>query len=416
MKKITLTLLIVFSFYGINTFAQNPPKKDKGIFKEYKGGYYKNTILKSIKEFNEKDKIIKSNKSFNLDFTGKDIPNSVGLYKKNWYNKPISQGNAGTCWCYSTTSFFESEIYRQTKQKVKLSEIYTVYCEYVEKARRFVKERGNSAFEQGSESNSVTRMWKKYGVIPYKDYTGLKPGQQFHSHAKMYKEMKSYLNSVKEKNAWNEQEVISTIKSIMNHYIGEPPTEITVNDKTMTPKQYLKDVLKLNPDDYIDVMSLKEKPYYEKVEYEVTDNWWHSKEYYNIPLNEWMNIINKSIRKGYTIAIGGDVSEAGFDRDTHAAVVPDFDIPSDYIDEDARQFRFSNKTTTDDHGMHLVGYLEKDGKNWYLIKDSSSGSRNGDVNGEKFGYYFFSEDYMKLKIIDFAVHKDMVKDILKKMK
>jgi len=39
-----------------------------------------------------------------------------------------------------------------------------------------------------------------------------------------------------------------------------------------------------------------------------------------------------------------------------------FDIPSAYINDDARQFRYSNETTTDDHGLHLVGYLEKDGE------------------------------------------------------
>jgi len=64
--------------------------------------------------------------------------------------------------------------------------------------------------------------------------------------------------------------------------------------------------------------------------------------------------------------------------------------------------------------MHLVGYLEKDGKDWYLIKDSSAGSRNNDSNASEYGYYFFSEDYVKLKMMDFMVHKDAVKDLLGK--
>jgi len=66
--------------------------------------------------------------------------------------------------------------------------------------------------------------------------------------------------------------------------------------------------------------------------------------------------------------------------------------------------------------MHLVGYLKKDGKYWYLVKDSSSGSRNNDPNAPEFGYYFFSDDYVKLKIMDFCIHKDAVKKILKKFK
>ncbi|NTW33465.1 MAG: peptidase C1, partial [Bacteroidetes bacterium] len=85
-----------------------------------------------------------------------DIPTSVDQFTKSWYQPPVSQGNTGTCWCFSTTSYFESEVYRLTKKEVKLSEMYTVYWEYVEKAKRFIKEKGNSAFGEGSEANAVT--------------------------------------------------------------------------------------------------------------------------------------------------------------------------------------------------------------------------------------------------------------------
>jgi bleomycin hydrolase len=194
--------------------------------------------------------------------------------------------------------------------------------------------------------------------------------------------------------------------------MGEPPAEVTVNGKKMTPVQYLKEVVKINPDDYVDILSYTQEPFYQQVEYKVPDNWWHSADYYNVPLDAYMTTLKDIVRKGYTVCIGGDVSEPGFDRNTQCAVIPEFDIPSAFINDDARQFRFSNRTTTDDHGMHLVGYLEKDGKDWYLIKDSSAGSRNNDANAKEFGYYFFAEDYVKLKMMDFMVHKDAVKDLL----
>ena len=179
---------------------------------------------------------------------------------------------------------------------------------------------------------------------------------------------------------------------------------------------YMKDYLKYNPDDYVEILSYKQEPYWQQVEYKVPDNWWHNKDYYNVPLDVFMSIIEKSIKKGFSMSIGGDVSEAGFVRSTQCALVPTFDIPSEYIDENARQFRFSNKSTMDDHGMHLVGWLNKDGNIWYLIKDSSSGSRNNDPNAPEFGYYFFHEDYIKLKMMGFTIHKDAVKEILKKFK
>jgi bleomycin hydrolase len=167
-------------------------------------------------------------------------------------------------------------------------------------------------------------------------------------------------------------------------------------------------------DDYIDVLSYLQQPFWEKVEYEVPDNWWHSKDYCNVPLEDYMNALKNAIKNHYTIVIGGDVSEAGFIRDAQVAIIPTFDIPSAEIDDNARQFRFSNGTTTDDHGMHVVGYYEKDGTDWYLVKDSGSGSRNNDEASPEFGYYFFRGDYLKLKMMDFLVHKDAVKDLLKK--
>ena len=125
-----------------------------------------------------------------------------------------------------------------------------------------------------------------------------------------------------------------------------------------------------------------------------------------LPLDKYMSMIKKAIRSGYTICIAGDVSESGKSSELDVFVVPSYDIPSEYIDENARQFRFSNGTTTDDHNIHMVGYLEKDGEDWYLIKDSGSGARNGKM----YGYYMFSEDYVKLKMLCFIVHKDLMSE------
>ena len=414
MKKAFSFLLVSIFFVGV-VFAQN---KDKAKFKEYEPGYYQNNILKDISHVKKERTEKKMDKRFLMDQSGMELPNKIDLYKNKtvWHNPTISQGNAGTCWCFSTTSFVESEVYRRTEQKVKLSEIYTVYWEYVEKARGFVQKRGNSVFSEGSEGNALARMYKKYGIVPQSVYNGLPADRKFHSHSDMYKEMNHYLKTVKQNDAWNEELVISTIKSIMNHHIGMPPTEFDYNGKTITPKEYMTDVIKYNPDDYVEILSYKQEPYWKQVEYSVEDNWWHSKDYYNVPLTDFMIIVKDAINKGYSMSIGGDVSEAGFLRSTNCAMIPSFDIASENIDENARQFRFSNQTTTDDHGMHLVGYAQFNGKDWYLIKDSSSGSRNVGEESSIFGYYFFNEDYIKLKMMGFTIHKDAVKNVLKKFK
>ena len=415
MKRTILFITIIFCVPTCSTlFGQN---KDKAVFREGKPGFYQNSIMKDDREVKEKAEPVTVTRSLVVDLSNASLPNKYDLYKnQQWHNLPVSQGNTNTCWCFSTTSFLESEAYRINKIQVRLSEMYTVYWEYVEKVKRYIEQRGNSAFAEGSEANAVTRMWKKYGIVPLESYSGLQEGRKYHNHETMFNEMNTYLTSLKTNSHWNEEAAVATVKSIMNHYMGVPPSEITVNGKNMTPLQYLNEVLKINPDDYVDILSYIQEPFYKQVEYKVPDNWWHSNVYYNIPLSDYMSALKNAVRKGYTVSIGGDVSEPGLDRITQCAVIPDFDIPSAYINDDARQFRFSNQTTTDDHGMHLVGYMDKDGKDWYLIKDSGSGSKNNDPDSKEFGYYFFSEDYVKLKMMDFMVHKDAVKELIDKIR
>lgn len=403
-SKILFTIVLTFSFIAY------PQIKDKAVFTEPKPGFYQE-MMKEIEAFKTKEKT--KRKSFKLDFSSyKNLPVSIEEFKYYWFNEPISQGQTGTCWSFSTTSFYESEVYRLQNKKVKLSEMFTVYWEYVEKAKRFIRERGDSFFGEGSEANAVTRIYKTYGAVPEAVYNGLLPGQKYHDHSIMFSEMENYLKSCKQNNMWNEEEAVENIQAIMNYYMGEPPDTFVYEGKTYTPQSFLKDYLKLNMDDYVDILSYMQRPYWQQVEYEVPDNWWHNKDYYNVPLDDFMNAIKSAIKNGYTLAIGGDVSEPGYDSWTKCAVVPTFDIPSDYIDENARQFRFSNETTTDDHGIHLVGYKEQDNKMWFLIKDSGAGARNVDPKG----FYFYHEDYVKLKIMDFLVHKDAVKDLLVKFK
>ena len=89
------------------------PKKDKGKFVEKK-----NEFWDKIKYENKKYEEDKKEK-FILDFEGMDLPESIDEFKTYWHNDPISQGNSGMCWCYCTSSFYESEIYRTTGKKIK---------------------------------------------------------------------------------------------------------------------------------------------------------------------------------------------------------------------------------------------------------------------------------------------------------
>ena len=349
-----------------------------------------------------------------VDFSAVDAPKAVSEFAKVWHQPPVCQGLSGMCWCFSTTSFLESEAYRLTKRELRLSVLHTVYWEHVEKAKGWVKTRGASVYGEGSQPAAVLRALKNHGALPAEAYTGLPEGRKEHDHeSTLYAEIKTYLDGVKAAGAWNEQAVVSTVRAILDHHLGAPPETVVVGGQALTPKEYLSKVVRLDPDDYVGFLSTMEKPYWEKAEYEVPDNWWHGKEYVNVPLDTFLAAIKGAVRNGFSVGVAGDMSEPGYSIGPPGiAVVPTWDIPSAYIDEAARQFRFGNGSTTDDHGLHVVGWLTKGGKDWFLVKDSWSSSWNNDHPG----YYFFHEDYLKLKMLAFLVHKNAVKELLARVK
>ena len=337
-------------------------------------------------------------------------PESPAVFKQAWHFPPVAQYLTGTCWSFSTTSFYESEIYRLTGQKVKLSEIWTVYWEYVEKMRRFVRERGDSLIDEGSESNALPRIWKQYGIVPEEAYPGVLSKDGRHDHSRLIAQLQELSQWVKANDIWDEDRVLALTRVILDRELGVPPERFAYQGREYTPQQFLAQVVKINLDDYAEFMSTLSLPFYTRGEYKVPDNWWHDASYYNVPLDEWYAALKHAVQQGYTVAIGGDVSEPGYNGFENAAVVPTFDIPQAYIDQSAREFRFANHTTADDHGIHLVGWTNVDGHDWFLIKDSARSSRWGKFEG----YYFYRDDYVRLKMLTFVVRKDAVRELLAK--
>ena len=395
LKRMLFTGIILLSFL---TLAWGQHRKDSAKYVEPEKGFYEKEIRPALK----KEKNEASPKTFKVWLKSDNLPDNKNVYQEYWHNQPESQGATGTCWAYAATSFLESEIHRLKDKKVRLSEMYFVYMDYVERTRAYVEKRGDVYFNHGSEANAVTRMMEKYGAVPYQEYPGKTPRQEFHDHGEMMKEMKAYLQSVKNQNAWNEKVVVSTIKSIMNHYMGEPPVDFTVEGQKYHPTSYVEDYLDFDPNHYFSFMSTKSKDFWAARELVEPDNWWHADNYYNLPLENYFNLIDRAIRKGFTICICGDVSEPGHLSNEEVSIIPDFDIPAEYINQDAREMRLNNKSTTDDHCIHLVGHTEKDGEKWYLIKDSGAGG----FDGPHKGYRFFHEDYIKLKMMNILVHRD----------
>lgn len=366
-------------------------------------------IIKKIKEEQKKER--ENRKRLRFDMSAIPRPSGPAAFEQVWHFPPIPQYLSGTCWDFSATSFLESEIKRLTGQKIKLSEMWTAYWEYVEKAKGYIRTRGNSEFGQGSESNAVTRIYTKYGVVPESAYEGVLAKDGRIDHDKMASEMLSFLKWCKANNYWDERLIIPTIRKIMDLTMGRPPETVEWKGESYTPRDFLTKVCRLHPADYVSFMSTMSVPFWTRGEYKVPDNWWHDKSYINVPLNVWYKVIVRSIKNGYSMVIGGDVSEPGYYGKENIAVIPTFDIPDQFIDQSAREFRIANRTTQDDHGIHLVGYTHYKGHDWFLIKDSARSSRWGPYKG----YYMYRDDYVKLKMLTFTVSSDAVKDIIAKV-
>lgn len=343
------------------------------------------------------------------DLEGLEKPADPVEFTSFFHLPPVRQDKTGTCWSFAATSLLESELRRQGKAQVKLSEMFTVYWEYVEKARRFLREKGNSFLGQGSEPNSAMTRVRQYGVIRASDYTGLLDGKTAHDHGPLFRDFRDYLSGLAAKNDWDESPALLGVRAILDKHLGRPPDRISVEGQSLTPLEYLGS-LGLDPADYVAFVSFMYLPFYSKGEFRVPDSWWHSGDYHNLPLYEFSLALLRALRKGYTATLAVDFSEPGYSGENDIAMVPTFDIPSSYIDQSSREYRFTNGSSTDDHAVHCVGYLESAKGNWFLIKDSWENAYLGKAKG----YFFYQDDYVRLKGLMFMVHKDAVKEVLDK--
>jgi len=335
-------------------------------------------------------------------------PAAPADFKPAFHFPPVQQFNTGNCWAFSASSYFESEVARLSGRQIKLSEMYTVYYEYIEKARRFVQQRGDSFFNCGSEGNVVLLIWPRYGIVPAEAYRGTLAADGRFSDGPLLADLKGYLDYVREHDLWDEELVVNTVRLILDKHMGRPPERFTYEGAELTPLQFLTDVLRLKFDDYVCLMSTMATPFHTYGEYKVSANWWHSADYYNVPLDEFYGVIQQAVRQGGTVKLNGDISEPGLSGQEGLAIIPSCDIPRAYLDQAARELRIDNKTTDDDHDVHLVGTTRVGDYDWFLIKDSMAAAQWGPFKG----YMFYRDDYVRLKMLTYMVHVDAVRAVL----
>jgi len=352
-----------------------------------------------------------------------------------------NQFRSGTCWSFSAISFIESEMLRMGKPEVDLSEAWAVRHSYSDKAKLYVRWQGSLNFGGGGASHDVINCIKKYGMVPDEVYAGLNYGTDKFVHGELDAVLKGYMDQViKNPNkelttAWH-----NGLEGILDAYLGEKIEKFTYKGKEYTPKTFATDYIGINPDDYIEISSYTHHPYYTKFIIEIPDNWSFD-EIYNVTLEDFIQIIDNSIEMGYNVVWGGDVSEKGFSWKNGVAIIPDvkyeetsgtdkerltglstkdkeaiiyaFEKPVKemVITPELRQIAFDNYNTTDDHGMLIVGIAkDQNGNKFYKVKNS------WDIDNPYNGYIYMSEAYIKYKVTDIMIHKNVLpKEIAKKL-
>ncbi len=422
-----LLVLLAIPLVGLAA-GKRPPHRDRAVYvpkqkfpvleemkkKDEERRKQEKEETKRIVDEIEKREKEKKDKATELrfDLSGIEIPAGPDAFEKAWHFPPTPQYRTGTCWSFSTTSFLESEVKRLHGREVKLSEMWPVYWEYVEKARGYVRARGKMHLGEGSESNAVLRAWKKHGIVPRSAYEGVLAEDGRFDHARLFENIRSFLEWCRDRDYWDEEVIVTTVRAMLDRVMGPPPESFEWEGRTYTPRTFLEEVVQLNPDDYVEFLSTEKHPFYARIEFEVPDNWWHADDYVNVPLDVFYGIVRKVVAEGGTVALSVDVSEPGLWGTHDIAIVPTFDIPGEFIDQDSREFRLANRTTDDDHGVHLVGWTKtKDGHEWFLVKDSNRSSRLGKYKG----YYMYRDDYVRLKVLGVMVHRDFVRDVLERV-
>ncbi len=340
-----------------------------------------------------------------------------------------NQGRSGTCWSYATTSFIESEMIRNGKEPVDLSEMFTVRQVYLDKAEKYVRLHGHLNFAQGGALPDVMYVIRKYGAVPQEVYEGLDYGSEINNHGELEGLLKAQLDQViKNPNGKLTDSWRKAFVATLDAYLGEYPEEFTYNGKTYTPRTFADEYIGINPNDYVQITSFNHKPFYQPMMIEVPDNWtWGIS--YNVPLDDMMKVLDHSLDQGYTVSWATDVSEKGFSLKNGLAIAPltpyadmnseqrsqMFNGPKDevVVTQEMRQLDYDNYETTDDHGMQITGKVKDQKDNEYYIVKNSWGDRENDY---RTGYIYASRPFVAYKTISMLVHKDAVpKEIKKKI-
>lgn len=317
----------------------------------------------------------------------------------------------GTCWCYATVSFVESEVMRTQGKELDLSEMFLVCKLIPEKAENYVRLGGKTVVGDGGLAHHVFEPWKKYGLMPNEIFPHV-------SVSRLFAELKTMMDEQVKSRGGYTPEFAAKVDELITKHVGVIPDKFEFEGKEYTPKTFAAEIVQLNPDDYVTITSYTHHPFYEQFRLEIPDNWDFEDDFYNVPLDEMEQIIDASIESGYTVLWDGDVGARGKVRVPSVYHVPvegpegeKLPAKQQVITSEIRQHSFDTFDTTDVHLMHLVGIAhDQIGQKFYLIKDSHG------ARGTYEGNVYMAESFLRLDTTSLAVSRNAIpEEIRQKM-
>ena len=358
------------------------------------------------------------------------------VVKENPITSIKNQNRAGTCWCYSSLAFIESELLRMGKGEYDFSEMFLVHNTYLDRAEKAVRTHGDVSFAQGGSFYDVIYGMEAFGLVPEAEMRpGVMYGMELSNHNELSAVSDAVVAAIAKGNLRKLQsspdgEMLwkKAIEAIHDIYLGVRPETFTYEGVEYTPKSFYES-MGLNASDYVSLTSYTHHPFYSTFALEIPDNWRWAQSY-NLPIDELMEVFDNAIMNGYTIAWGSDVSEDGFTREG-TAILPDVEkaaaeldgsdmakwlkmteaerkskpmaVAQKWVSQQERQLAYDNRETTDDHGMLIYGIAkDQKGTEYYMVKNSW-----GEAGTYK-GIWYASKAFVRYKTMNIIVHKDAI--------
>ncbi|KGI60355.1 C1 family peptidase [Prevotella sp. S7 MS 2] len=294
-----------------------------------------------------------------------------------------NQGSGQLCWAYAMLATIESE-HLMRGDSVNLSTAFITRMRLQQMARARYLSQGASTFSLRGMAPLLIDMLVTVGAEPYDSYEdkdGLNVAVLSRKVARLADMSASRRIGI--------DNMTEQLDNMLDRAMGYMPSRyVHMLGAEYTPLEFAHSVC--GRDEYVSFTSFAHHPWGEEVALELPDNT-QGFRFHNLPIDELMKRIRKTLAEGHPVCWEGDISEPGFDFKQGVAEVDEHDRKATDI---RRLSDLQHFLTTDDHCMELVGLARDLQGHRYFIAKNSWGTHN-----KYGGFMYLSEDYVRLKTV-----------------